>query len=417
VSLIQSAVRRLDAWINYTTGFGVEGSGENSNYVGQDRVLTEVELDRLYRTSWLGKRIIQEFPKHALADGFVATPGVATPAKTPTSEDALQASQDQAMQRFEELNFSDRVPEGYLLRTQYLARVHGGAALLLGLDSDPRTAWSPDVEDDSAAVIGGEILWLDCASWRQLAIKEYNEDRNSPDYKSPILFEIQGSHPRAGEVFHASRMIFFEGEPHLGTPTDLTQDPFWSDSVFFSVQKAIARYDLSIAGLGHAISKMDLMKVKMEGLFETMSSQNGEDWAARQRIFSKGLSSHRTIWLDTNEDADRMPFQMAGVEKGLEWILLDVCGAAKTPAVKLFGRSPAGLNSSGESDLEMFDQEKRAYQQLQLKPKLELIFHAIAGQPYQIQFPDDSQVQQASEVDQQAAAAAGAVAETLQNSA
>jgi phage-related protein (TIGR01555 family) len=31
--------------------------------------------------------------------------------------------------------------------------------------------------------------------------------------------------------------------------------------------------------------------------------------------------------------------------------MMDVAGAARTPVTKLFGRSPAGMNSTGESDL------------------------------------------------------------------
>lgn len=399
----------------------------------------EDELDRLYRTNWLAKRIIQEFPKHALSNGFSAVPASApeqdpspdmdsdgapaplnaaeTPQKTDLETDpepagggpgntpskgALESSSppkddlhntspqadDGAMAEFKRLNFSDRVPEGYLLRAQYQARVHGGAALILGLDSDPALPWSPGDEEElePGAVVGGELLWLDVATWRQLNIEERNEDANSPEFGNPVLFKITGDHHRKDLFVHASRLIFFEGEPHLGKPTNRLQDEFWSDSVFYAVDKAIARYSLSIAGLGMAISKMDLMKVKMKGLFESMATENAEDFRARQSIFSRGISSHRVIWLDQEEDAERMPLMMQGVERGFEWILQDVCGAARTPAVKLFGRSPIGLNATGESDLEMFDQEIGVYQQLTLRPKLEKLFHAIGGQPYRIEF-------------------------------
>jgi hypothetical protein len=55
------------------------------------------------------------------------------------------------------------------------------------------------------------------------------------------------------------------------------------------------------------------------------------------------------------------------------------------PITKLFGRSPAGLNATGESDLENWYGEVLAYQQHVIKPRIERIVRLIC---YALGMPD-----------------------------
>ena len=51
--------------------------------------------------------------------------------------------------------------------------------------------------------------------------------------------------------------------------------------------------------------------------------------------------------------------------------MLDIAGAAEIPVTKLFGRSPAGMNATGESDLRNYYDTVRQWQEAVLRPVLE----------------------------------------------
>ena len=44
-------------------------------------------------------------------------------------------------------------------------------------------------------------------------------------------------------------------------------------------------------------------------------------------------------------------YTFTGLPDVYDRVMMDVAGAAKTPVTKLFGRSPAGMNATGESDM------------------------------------------------------------------
>ena len=57
------------------------------------------------------------------------------------------------------------------------------------------------------------------------------------------------------------------------------------------------------------------------------------------RIINKGDAMHN------------VQYTFTGLADVYDRVMMDVAGAARTPVTKLFGRSPAGMNATGESDM------------------------------------------------------------------
>ena len=57
---------------------------------------------------------------------------------------------------------------------------------------------------------------------------------------------------------------------------------------------------------------------------------------------------------------------------------MDVAGAAKTPVTKLFGRSPAGMNATGESDMNNYYDYIDGLRENQLRPIMERLLPIMA---------------------------------------
>lgn len=57
---------------------------------------------------------------------------------------------------------------------------------------------------------------------------------------------------------------------------------------------------------------------------------------------------------------------------------LDLSGASRIPVTKLFGRSPAGMNATGESDLRNYYDYVDTLREAKLRPILEKLLPVLA---------------------------------------
>ena len=68
----------------------------------------------------------------------------------------------------------------------------------------------------------------------------------------------------------------------------------------------------------------------------------------------------------------------AGLSDIYESFMMDMAGAAEIPATKLFGRSPQGFNSTGESELRNYYDMIAQSQERNLRPALEKLLPVMA---------------------------------------
>ena len=72
-------------------------------------------------------------------------------------------------------------------------------------------------------------------------------------------------------------------------------------------------------------------------------------------------------------------------------IMMDVSGAARTPVTKLFGRSPAGLNSTGEADMRNYYDYIDGLRENDFRPTIERLLPVMALSAWG-KIPDDLDV-------------------------
>ncbi|HWQ41309.1 MAG TPA: anti-CBASS Acb1 family protein, partial [Desulfosporosinus sp.] len=75
--------------------------------------------------------------------------------------------------------------------------------------------------------------------------------------------------------------------------------------------------------------------------------------------------------LDKEDDFDTKQYSFGGLSNVYENIMMDVAGAAEMPVTKLFGRSPAGMNATGESDLQNYYDTIEEKQEAYLRPVID----------------------------------------------
>lgn len=75
--------------------------------------------------------------------------------------------------------------------------------------------------------------------------------------------------------------------------------------------------------------------------------------------------------LNEKDGFETHQYSFSGLNDIYESFMLDVAGAAEIPVTRLFGRSPAGFNSTGESDMKNYYDLIEQKQESQLRPVLD----------------------------------------------
>jgi phage-related protein (TIGR01555 family) len=72
--------------------------------------------------------------------------------------------------------------------------------------------------------------------------------------------------------------------------------------------------------------------------------------------------------LGENDSYESHQYTFGGIADVYDRFMMDVAGAAETPVTKLFGRSPAGMNATGESDMQNYYDTIEEKQENELRP-------------------------------------------------
>jgi hypothetical protein len=75
---------------------------------------------------------------------------------------------------------------------------------------------------------------------------------------------------------------------------------------------------------------------------------------------------------------ENLPYNFAGLPEIYDRFMMEIAGAAEIPATKLFGRSPQGMNATGESDTRNYYEMITSLQERMLRPALEKLLPVMA---------------------------------------
>lgn len=368
-ALLSSNAFRTDSWVNASTGLGgfTTDRAAGSRYE-LDPIPTTRLVDALYTGDWLAARIIEKMPSIALVRGFTVE-GASDPTEV--------------LRAFEDLNTTERYPEGAFQRAMFDGRAYGAAGLFLGYElGDPLTPVDPET--------AGAIAFLDVFRQDELKVLTRVKDTKSADFGMPETYEVIGGsggsgvlHPRRGQKFHASRLLRFTGKPLRTMQHELGTFPEIGVSVLAPVLKDISRYGMSWAAVSHLLQDASVGVMKLSGLVEGLASEDDGIILDRLKTLqaTKGITRMMFLDADNGEDYGRVAVSFSDIPGVMAQIILSVSGAADMPAKILFGTSPMGLNanSAGEADLTQFYNSVDEYRRRVIGPKLEAVLRAITG--------------------------------------
>ena len=302
------------------------------------------ELDAAYRDNWLARKVVDIVPFDMLREwrAWQAPPEVAA---------ALAASEAR-------LALRER-----LLQALRLARLHGGAALLIGDGApDPARALDPET-------IGqGGLRYLHVLPRTAIQPGPVERDPLSAWFGEPRGYTVAG-----GQAVHPSRVVRFLG---AALPDDAVGDG-WGDSVLQALLEAIDQATAAAAHIAAMLPEAKQDVISVPGLSQHLATEDGTRLVTERFAYAarmKGLFGMLLLEGDgrspEGERYQQKQLDFSGLPEVARLFLQVAAGAADIPVTRLLGQSPAGLNATGESDTRNYHDHVAARQTVELTPAI-----------------------------------------------
>lgn len=255
------------------------------------------------------------------------------------------------------------------------ARLYGGSVIYMGVDDDQSQPLNIEL------VKKGSLKFLRSFSCLEVGWGELELDLFSKWYGEPTWYQITQRKPGADSLLriHPSRFIRLDGAKD--TETINTGQP-WGLSILQVASNAIKASGLVTTSIAQLISEAKTDIIKTPDLAIAFSTEEGmKNMQRRYSLSASSRSNLNTLLLDTSEEWQRQTISFSGMPDVLQMYLLICCAAADIPATRFLGRSPAGLNSTGDSDLlNYYDRLKSDQSDLSIGVLDEVIIRSALGE-------------------------------------
>jgi phage-related protein (TIGR01555 family) len=343
--------RGSDGLANLVAGLGTERDKRYYSTYGYVSRMTQYQLEALYEGSWLGGKIV-DIPAGDMTRQWVAR--------------TWDGAKDDQRRR-KDLAVAEAALDvrGKVKLALTWARLHGGSVIVLAIAGDLDVAQPLDVTRIRKGSLRN-LLVMD--RWRLTASTELDTDLNSPNFGQSLYYTVNETAAR----IHWTRVIRFDGVtlPH----GQWLQNGRWNGSVLQRVADSIKNYDgaRDIASSMMYEACVDVLRIA--DLYALLSQPGGDALVAsrfQSAMLMKGIN--RSLVIDKNDEYDKKQMTFGGVVDIIRHAAVDVAGAADIPVTRLFGQSPAGMDATGKSDTDNYDDKIKADQESQLRPRLERI--------------------------------------------
>jgi len=292
------------------------------------------KLTSLYRDNWIVQNIVATIPNDIVRKWYEVKSAV-----SPDYIDSLKRLERRTKVR-------DKVLHG-----MYWGRLYGGAVAVMLIKGHDDMSQPLDLSAVMPDSFNG-LLVLD--RWSGVYPgAEIVTDPADPDLGLPMYYTIRDEERGAMIAnVHHSRVIRFIGRalPWL----EQVAETFWGESEIEAVYQDVVRRDNVAGNMAALTFRANVSYMETDGLDQLLGSANTEmqrrfwNVMAAQSIME---SNFGTRVINKGDAIHNTQYTFAGLSDVYDRVMMDVAGAARTPVTKLFGRSPAGMNSTGESDM------------------------------------------------------------------
>lgn len=346
IDALKKQITANDGWKNVLMGLGGKMDKTKYNKIGNPIIFSDQELTDMYM------------------DGF-AKKVISTPAKDMTRKWITPIGKNPEKVLFGLFNLD---AESKIKESIEWMRLYGGSVLLIGA-MDGRDFSTPLNINNIKS-----IDWLYPVERSRIYLQQsdFDDDPMSKNFGRVEIYTMYVT-PSYKEIkVHRSRVLEFFGEP---APSDLeSRDQnveYWGMSIIQFIWDQLSALGTSEQGVVNLLYEFVIGKYKLKGLEEKLSSGNENLIIQRAEIIQMFKSILNAVLLDIDEDYIRDSANVGGLADLLDRIMMFLSSVACIPVTRLFGRSPAGMNATGESDLKNYYDDIASQQHSKLRKPIQ----------------------------------------------
>lgn len=347
--------RALDAFSNVLArlGAGTPNLLEGTEYSLQRMSRDFNTLNALYRESWIVRRIIDVIPADMLKNWITITSGL-----DPDVEKRLSLT-------LRRTQLIDKLKRG-----MQWGRLYGGA---LGVMLVKHQGYDLSQPLQLDWIMPGDFAGLLIFDrWNGVnPSSELIEDISDPDYGYPKYYTVTDPAGGGSVKIHHSRVIRFTGNT-LPLWEEIAEMQ-WGASVVESVFDELRKRDNVSWNIAQLTFMANIRVLKMQDLGQLLAATDNESQAELLRTLEAQNMLLNNMGMQVMDAADGLEthqYTFGGLADCYQQFIMDISGAAEIPVTRLFGRSPSGLNATGESDLQNYYDMIAEKQESYLRPIL-----------------------------------------------
>ncbi len=227
-----------------------------------------------------------------------------------------------------------------------LARATGGAVLLLLVDD------GESIENELDYNNLKRIYGVKVYDATEVFPRTINMDYSSYDFGSIITYNIIDSRTGKNFIVNSSRLIVFDGMETVDRVR--SQRNGWGGMVLDECETEIERYNQASKLSISILSRISQGVLKIKNLMGAINAGKEDKIKKYVSEMDALRSVMNSLIIDSEDDFDLKNMTLTGYKDIIEQQQIAVSAVAKIPVTILFGRSPAGMNSTGESDMETY---------------------------------------------------------------
>lgn len=348
----------LDAFSNplFRLGYGSQSPLEATEYPLTRMTGNYALLNSLYRDNWVVQNVVGIIPDDMTKKWFTL--------------DGIGPERRRTLDRVQrETSLRRRVNTGLKW-----GRLYGGAAGII-LIRGHETLLDQPLEPET--ILPGAFAGLYIVD-RWCGITPGGSTVMDRGEEVPAYYQVNG--PAGGVLarVHHSRVIRFTGRelPYLERLAEM----YWGESEIEALYQDVVKHDNVSANMAALTfrANVDTMKVKnLDQLFSlTSREQQKRFWNTiqAQSVLRSNFGLHA---IDAESDVTNTQYTFTGLQEVYDSMCHDLSGASHIPVTKLFGRSPAGMNATGESDLQNYYDYVDTLRENVLRPILERLLPVV----------------------------------------
>ena len=253
------------------------------------------------------------------------------------------------------------------------SRLYGGSIIVMLIDDgrglEEPLNWKNIRSIDELHVFERPVVWPDYNSLYAGDIRNYRGRRRGGGFMQPQFYDVSSIYGTFR--VHASRCLVFRNGV---VPESVGNENYryWGTPEYIRLRRAI-QDTITAHSNGPKLLERSVQAVyKMKGLAQLLASELGENQALKRlELIDLARGMMNTIAIDADgEDYGFQTFQFSGVKDVIDATCNMLSALTNIPQTILFGRAPAGENSTGESDMENWYSFVGRLQRLTVRPVL-----------------------------------------------